>query len=208
MVCQQCHKKEANVHYTQIINGKKVEMYICSQCANERGTFSFSPQLSLGNLLWGFPGFGNNTGFDKFQQPGLPHCSVCGMSFDDFRKNGKLGCGNCYSVFKDNLDPILRRLHGSVEHIGKTPDKRTDVNELDDRIKIADSEFNMKDEVLKADADVSNVVGNEPEQKNKIDKLKTELSQAINCEHYEKAAELRDRIRELENSENVGGGAL
>ena len=30
MICQQCHMREANVHYTQIINGNKVEMYLAA----------------------------------------------------------------------------------------------------------------------------------------------------------------------------------
>jgi protein arginine kinase activator len=185
MVCQQCNKREANVHYTQIINGKKVEMYLCTQCAAENGTLSFDPQLSLGSLLWGFPVFGESSGYAKFEQPEVLRCNVCGMSFDDFRKGGKLGCPQCYSVFRDNLAPILRRLHGSTEHTGKTPDKASAVKKTEDR-----------DPAI------------ETNTSNEIERLKAELSKAIECEHYEKAAELRDRIRSLENSGNANGGVI
>lgn len=172
MICQRCHKREANVHYTQIINGSKAELYLCSQCADENSKLTFSPQLSLGNLLWGFPGFGGSEGFAEFGKPQVTRCSVCGMSFDDFRKSGKLGCANCYSIFRDNLSPILRRLHGNIEHTGKIPAK------LSDLVKNA----------------------------NEIERLKTELSAAVESEQYEKAAELRDRIRSLENTGRKGGG--
>ena len=64
-------------HYKQIINGNKVEMHLCSQCAEEKGKLTFSPQLSLGSLLWGF-GFG---GADDAGYPvsGSSRCSgaVC-----------------------------------------------------------------------------------------------------------------------------------
>ncbi len=172
MVCQRCHKREANVHYTQIVNGSKVELYLCRQCADENSKLAFSPQLSLGNLLWGFPGFGENTGFAEFEQPPVSRCNICGISFDDFRKTGKVGCANCYRVFRENMSPILRRLHGNTDHTGKIP------------VKLSDAIKNT----------------------NQIEKLKAELSSAIESEQYEKAAELRDKIRSLENIGDKSGG--
>lgn len=211
MVCQQCHQREANVHYTQIINGNKVEMYLCTQCAAENGTLSFSPQLSLGNLLWGFPGFGDNSGYAKFEQPEILRCNVCGMSFDDFRKSGKLGCANCYRVFRDNLAPILRRLHGSAEHTGKSPDKMPDMmDKTDDGTKPANA-VRPSDGTRPSDGDKpldSDMPSGGAKPQDEISRLKAELSDAIESEYYEKAAELRDRIRSLENSGNVSGGGL
>jgi len=164
--------REANVHYTQIINGNKTELYLCSQCAEENSQITFSPQINLGKLLWGFPGFGSNTGFKEFGHHPVTRCDVCGMSFDDFRKSGKLGCANCYRVFRDNLSPILRRLHGNTEHTGKIPAK------VSDTVKYTEE----------------------------IERLKAELSAAVESEQYERAAELRDRIRKLENTGKNGGG--
>ena len=173
MLCQQCQKNAANVHFTQIINGNKVEMVLCEQCANEKGKLGFSPQLNLGAFLWGFPGFGADTdAVQKAKQPEEVRCDVCGMSFNDFRKTGKLGCGNCYKAFRDNLSPILRRIHGNVEHTGKIPEKKVGC---------------------------VNVT-------NELEKLRAELSAAISTEEYERAAELRDRIRDMENAGNQCGG--
>lgn len=172
MLCQKCHKREANVHFTQILNGIKTESYLCSQCANQNDKFTFSPQLNLGDFLWGFPGVAESGGLTETEQPREVRCDFCGMSFDDFRKTGKVGCANCYRTFRENLNPILRRLHGNTEHKGKIPGKLT--------------------ECIKT--------GNE------IEKLKEELTAAIGREEYERAAELRDRIRKLESSGNKCGG--
>jgi protein arginine kinase activator len=125
----------------------------------------------LGDFLWGFPGFGGNAGFAQEEQPKVVRCDVCGMSFEDFRKTGKLGCGNCYSVFRENLNPILRRIHGSTEHTGKVPG----------RVSIC-----MK-------------------TTNELGKLRAELTAAISSEEYEKAAELRDKIKDLESTGNNCG---
>lgn len=123
MLCQQCHERDANVHFTQIINGNMVKMYLCSQCADVKGHFAFSPQLNLGDFLWGIPNFIKDDGFKHIEKPVKISCDVCGLSLDDFRSTGKLGCPNCYKVFRDNLNPILRRLHGNTEHVGKAPGK-------------------------------------------------------------------------------------
>lgn len=135
VLCQQCQKREASVHFTQIINGNKTVMHLCNQCAEKKGQFVFSPQLNLGDFLWGFPGLGQSAGFTKVERPEEVRCDFCGLSINDFRKTGKLGCGNCYKAFEDSLNPILRRLHGSVQHTGKAPKKAADcireMNELE-----------------------------------------------------------------------------
>jgi len=54
------------------------------------------------------------------QRYGLP-CPTCGMTYDDFRKVGRLGCSDCYVTFKRSLGGLLKRIHGSPIHLGKSP---------------------------------------------------------------------------------------
>lgn len=37
MKCQKCNHNEANVHYTETINGETREICLCSECAKETG---------------------------------------------------------------------------------------------------------------------------------------------------------------------------
>jgi protein arginine kinase activator len=37
----------------------------------------------------------------------------------DFRDSGRLGCAQCYQSFEDHLRDLLRRLHGSSQHVGE-----------------------------------------------------------------------------------------
>ena len=46
-------------------------------------------------------------------------CDNCGYTFEDIAKTGKLGCGNCYDVFEERLDPIIRRIQGANRHVGR-----------------------------------------------------------------------------------------
>jgi len=43
------------------------------------------------------------------------------MTYDDFKKVGRLGCSLCYTTFRRNLTTLLRRIHGSITHVGKMP---------------------------------------------------------------------------------------
>ena len=43
------------------------------------------------------------------------------MSYRDFQQTGKIGCSVCYDTFRTQLEPLLRRVHGSSVHSGKIP---------------------------------------------------------------------------------------
>ena len=47
-------------------------------------------------------------------------CRNCGMSYADFKRQARLGCAECYSSFHDELVPLVRRIHGAVQHVGRT----------------------------------------------------------------------------------------
>lgn len=164
MLCQNCNKYPASVHFTQIINDHKAEMYLCEQCAANKGNMKIGMSFDLGDIFPGFLGLGGGMPYTAPVRGST--CEKCGMSYEDFKRTGKLGCDKCFDAFRDHLDPILKRIHGSLEHNGKIP------SSVSDSIKVS----------------------------REIVKLKEQLSKAIQSEEYEKAAELRDRIKSLEVS--------
>jgi protein arginine kinase activator len=123
MLCQICQKRPATVHYTQIVDGKKVELYLCEQCANENSNkLNIMFPFNISNFFSGLVLPENESHY--ITSPTEDNiCKTCGMSFNDFKDEGKLGCENCYEVYKDKLTPILKRLHGSTRHTGKVPGK-------------------------------------------------------------------------------------
>ena len=49
MKCQKCGRNQANVFYTQNINGRKSEIHLCSECADELNVFNnFSSSFDFG----------------------------------------------------------------------------------------------------------------------------------------------------------------
>ena len=52
------------------------------------------------------------------------------MSYRDFQQTGKIGCAECYRTFRPQLEPLLRRIHGSSVHRGKIPHRTGGTLEL------------------------------------------------------------------------------
>lgn len=166
MMCEECGKNPATVRFEQVVNGKRTVMNLCGDCAEKKGVFSvfFQPTFSINSLLSALLGS---------QVKGLPaptageeetRCKVCGLSYRDFARAGRLGCSRCYETFEDRLDPLLRRIHGSDRHIGKAPIK----------------------------------AGGAAKVRRELEELKRQLASAVSREAYEKAAELRDKIKAAE----------
>jgi protein arginine kinase activator len=52
-------------------------------------------------------------------------CPVCGMSWNDFKQAGVMGCGHDYDEFAGKLLPLLKRAQeGATEHVGKVPARK------------------------------------------------------------------------------------
>ena len=123
MLCDICNKNPATVHLTEIIDEQMNELHLCEECARQK-SMQMEQQFGLSDLL---------AGLAEFEQPAQEKeavslkCANCGLTYGDFKKIGRLGCGECYSTFKKYLGPLLKRIHGSNAHLGKSPLKVTKV---------------------------------------------------------------------------------
>ena len=167
MLCQDCNKKEATIHLTQIVNNEKVVLNLCKKCAEKRGFHSPFEQMPfpLAEIVSGMVGPLKPVKKGKHGKADGPDikCPNCGLTFAEFGRVGRLGCSQCYISFKPELTDLLRRIHGSAEHRGHV-----------------------------AEAPITNLKSIREDKK-----LREELRKAIEDENFEAAAELRDRIREL-----------
>ena len=119
MICDICHKDAATVHLTEIINDKVVEMHICQECAQSKAQ-EINEQLSITDFLGGL------LDVDKRRtKEQVLKCPYCGLSYDEFKKKGRLGCGRCYRAFKHLLMPLLKKIHSATCHSGKNPSATT-----------------------------------------------------------------------------------
>lgn len=165
MKCQKCGKKQADTHVKRVINGEFEEYQLCSDCAKELGYSNvFSDFASDFNSLLG--SFFGNALPARTQ---ATRCEVCNTGYADIARTGMMGCANCYKIFKEQLMPTIRKVHGNTTHCGKGS-KFTE-------IVVKQPEENIND---------------------KLDDLKSRLKKAIDAQEFELAAKLRDEIKEME----------
>lgn len=174
MLCDICQKLPATVHLTEIIDEQMNELHLCEECARAKSA-AMESQFGLSDLLAGMVDF-QKPSSNKEEELVNIKCPACGLSYADFKKIGRLGCGECYNVFRKYLSPLLKRIHGSNQHIGKSPLSCTV------KIKSALSKVNKK--------------------KTCLQELKEQLQSAIAKEAFEEAARLRDQIKEIEARSN------
>lgn len=180
MLCENCGKKEANVRYSENINGVKKEMNLCEECSKRLGVtdqIDFRmPSLDFSNFFGSFlEDFASMPNFiPLLEQVKDVKCESCGYTFNDIVNSGRYGCANCYDVFEDRMDPILKKLQGANRHTGRLG-------------KISDNN-------VKFDKTSDNNVENENNGKSKLEE---ELKKAIKEERYEDAAKLRDEIKKM-----------
>jgi protein arginine kinase activator len=134
MLCDICGKNPATVHLTEIIDEQMNELHLCEECARQKSA-QMEQQFGLSDLLGGMAEFGKPE--KEIGAASSIKCANCGLSYADFRKMGRLGCGECYQAFKKYLMPLLKRIHGSSQHLGKSPlkvdkvvKKKLDLQEL------------------------------------------------------------------------------
>lgn len=121
MLCDICSKNQATVHLTEIVDEQMTELHLCEECARQKSE-QMEQQFGLSDLLAGMVDFGKPVQ-DKTDVS--IKCKKCGLSYTDFKKIGRLGCGECYTAFKKFLGPLLKRIHGSNQHLGKQLAKGT-----------------------------------------------------------------------------------
>jgi protein arginine kinase activator len=122
MLCQDCSQNESTVHLTQIVNNKKLVLNLCKDCAEKRGfhsPFEHMP-FPLAELVTGMVSSSKTPSAKSGRRSTkVKKCPGCGMTFEDFGKSGRLGCGRCYKTFHTELTDLLRKIHGSPKHRGK-----------------------------------------------------------------------------------------
>lgn len=140
MLCDKCNKHPAAVHVERMVNNIRTEHNLCLHCAAEEGwdkSFDKSSDMSFEKIIKEFMGglIGNFGSFVFLGHPGPGaaesimllendmSCVHCGLSYTEFRDEGKLGCPGCYKAFRVHIDSILKSIHGSSEHVGKAPQK-------------------------------------------------------------------------------------
>jgi protein arginine kinase activator len=165
MQCQQC-EKPATFHITELTGPEHQEIHLCEdharQYLSESDADTAAPP-SFTDALAQHLKVGQTA--EDLARLDQQSCPVCGITFYEFRNQGRLGCPHDYECFEAELEPLIMNIHGAMEHTGKRPAR-------------------------------THAGGNPTD----LIRKRREMQLAIDKEDYERASELRDEIRLLEDS--------
>lgn len=116
--CSRC-SKPATLHITELKEGQVHALHLCESCAQEYlsnvevGQASDEPEELFKKHL--------EESVEDLEELDEMECPDCGISFREFRSQGRLGCPQCYLAFEAELLPLLENIHGETQHTGKYP---------------------------------------------------------------------------------------
>jgi len=113
--CDLCGKGDGSVKVSQLDkDGRVTEIWVCADCARQRG-FTEVEKLTANaaEIITDL-----KTRIDEGDSKLV--CPNCGLSFAEFKRQGRLDCAECYVSFHDQLLPLIRRIHDAVQHVGRT----------------------------------------------------------------------------------------
>jgi protein arginine kinase activator len=152
---------------TEISGGKPHDVHLCDACAQEAGYVQQS-HVPINELLNQFL-----KAHAQMADAPTARCPDCGMSWQEFKDTGLLGCPKDYDLFVNQLGGVIERAQqGGNHHTGKSIEATTK-QKKEDPVKLRQQE---------------------------LLKLRKELARAIEDESYETAAKLRDAIRKIESA--------
>jgi protein arginine kinase activator len=207
MNCSQCGQPAT--HKEVIIKGgKSVDIYFCDRCARRAGA---GPALPVPVAQVFIQAVQGAAGAAMEKAAAVMVCPACGLTFAQFRHDGRLGCPGCYTAFEAQLGPLLERAHeGGTHHIGKVPRRAAALRAA------AGGATPATGAPPAGGAEGAGNAGNpapptraaamlnEQERQQRLGALRRQLAEAVQAEQYERAARLRDEVRRLESQGTQG----
>jgi len=172
MKCQQCDKP-AVFHITELETGDVRELHLCEDHARaylNQAEAGSGPEEPAGGGLTGPLTVGQTADELAVELAVLDKkaCGMCGVTFFEFRNQGRLGCPHDYTEFEKELEPLIANIHGATRHTGRRPER--------------DGSGLPEDT-----GELTGLIG-----------LRRQMQEAIGHEDYERAQQIRDSIRDIE----------
>jgi len=137
MMCDECGIRPATIRLTTIVNGEKKDRNLCSECLAKNQRFKHDFSALAGHLNGLIDALKSGASKSEEDVPDIT-CSICGTTYEAFRKSGMVGCAQCYSDFREPLQSMMSRVHGHTQHVGRTPggvDRRLSMKLKVDKLK-------------------------------------------------------------------------
>jgi len=134
MKCQRSNcERPATFHITELAGGEPREVHLCEDHAREYLTAEGGEPANVSSMAAALAQqmaqqmtIGQTA--EELAELDQQSCPVCGITFYEFRNQGRLGCPYDYVCFQSQLEPLILNIHGEMEHVGKTPRRCPDAS--------------------------------------------------------------------------------
>jgi len=110
--CDGCGEVAGRIRVYQTKGTEYSELWLCDKCAEDLGVEEAQPAFAptIGELLGSLVG-----------SSGTRTCPVCGTRFRTIRQSGRVGCAECYRVFRPRIQHLLEQTGTTDTHVGRYP---------------------------------------------------------------------------------------
>jgi protein arginine kinase activator len=171
MLCEKCNQNEATVHFRQNINGDVKEVHLCPQCAAE---------LGYDSIFSGFESMSPFVGLDIGVQNFLG--SLFSQELPARKAPESRKCSFCGATFEEFAQSAMAGCTNCYHEFSS--DMLPYIQRIHGRTR----------HVGKVPA----TAGKELKLQRELTTLKKQLDDAVAVQEYEKAAQFRDQIKEIE----------
>ena len=124
MKCQEC-EKPATFHITELTGPEPQELHLCEEHARQylmKPDDADTPATASVVGAWAQQ-FKVGQTAEELARLDQKSCPVCGITFYEFRSQGRFGCPHDYVFFQSELEPLVENIHAETRHVGKSPKK-------------------------------------------------------------------------------------
>lgn len=175
MQCQECQQRPATLYFQQIVNGEKRKVHVCEVCAQEKGYLgSAYESYSLHDLLTGLFNFDTSQlSSQPVQQTQQTKETQCPKCNMTFAEFKQIGKMGCASCY-ETFSERMEPILRRV-HSGNT----------------------------KHSGKIPKRIGGSIQKRKLIEEYRNQMKVLVEEEAFEKAAELRDKIKVMEKESSV-----
>jgi protein arginine kinase activator len=110
--CDGCGQASGHIKVYQTRGSEYSELWLCAKCAEVLGVEEETPAFgpTVGEMVGSLIG-----------DVGTRSCPSCGTRFRSIRQSGKVGCAECYRVFRSKIHHLLHQQGLTEAHHGRYP---------------------------------------------------------------------------------------
>lgn len=176
MFCEKCNQNEAAVHFRQNINGEINEIHLCPQCAAE---------LGYDSIFSGFESMSPFAGLDIGVQNFLG--SLFSQELPARKAPESRKCSFCNTTFEEFAQSAMAGCANCYQEF--SGDMLPYIQRIHGKTRHVGK--------------IPTTAGKELMLKRELNELKKQLEESVAVQEYEKAALLRDKIKEINTKFNL-----